>query len=60
MSDCNVAHADLERKVLTVTGKGMKTRALPMNDELMAVVEEELASRPNAKPDDPLFVSRVT
>ena len=59
MSDCNVADADLERKVLTVTGKGMKTRALPMNDELIVVVKEELASRPNVKPDDPLFVSRL-
>ena len=59
LSDCNVADADLKRKVLTVTGKGMRTRALPMNHELAMVIKDELESRPNAKPDDPLFVSRL-
>ena len=59
LRNCNVSDADLDRKVLVVTGKGSKTRALPMNEQFFEVVKVELESRPNAKPNDPLFVSRL-
>ena len=59
LTNCDVADADLKRRVLTVTGKGNRSRVLPMNDELWEIVKAELDSRPGAKPDDPLFLSRL-
>ena len=59
LRNCDVSDVDLDRKVLLVTGKGGKSRSLPISQEMCEVVKAELDLRPGAKPDDPLFVSRL-
>lgn len=55
---CNVCDADLQKRALRVVGKGGKERFIPMNDDLMECIIQELASRPDPLPDDPIFVNR--
>jgi Phage integrase family len=55
---CNVRDADLQKRALRVVGKGGKERFIPMNDDLMECIRQELASRPDPLPDVPIFVNR--
>jgi site-specific recombinase XerD len=41
-----------------VVGKGGKERFIPMNDDLVECITQELASRPDPQPDDPISVNR--
>jgi integrase/recombinase XerC len=54
----NVRDADLDNRALKVIGKGGKERLIPMNQDLLRFMREELAQRPGAQSDDPLFVNR--
>ncbi len=56
--NCNIRDADLINRMLRVRGKGDKERFLPMNEKLVEVMKEEIESRPNVRPDDPLFLNR--
>ncbi len=50
--------ADLDNRALRVMGKGRKERLIPMNQDLLGCIREELAQRQGALSDDPLFVNR--
>jgi site-specific recombinase XerD len=58
LRNCNVRNAELQNRALRVVGKGSKDRLIPMNDDLMECIKQELTSRPHSGPDDPLFVNR--
>jgi site-specific recombinase XerD len=55
---CNVRDVHLQERALRVVGKGGKERFIPMNDDLMECIRQELASHPDPRPDDPIFVNR--
>ena len=40
---------------MTIVRKGGRVRDIPINDEFRSAIEAELAERPKAKPDEPLF-----
>ncbi len=54
----NIGHLDLAAGMVRVTGKGGKTRILPLTEKSVAAVKSYLATRPAAGPGDALFVSR--
>lgn len=56
--NCTVRDADLETGLLHVVGKGDRERYVPMNPVLEQCIREELMSRPDAKPGDPLFLNK--
>ena len=55
LSNCDIVDADLKSGRLTITRKGGKVRQVPINDEVRGAIEAELAERPKAKPEEPLF-----
>ena len=54
----NIGHLDLAAGMVRVTGKGGKTRILPLTEKSVAAVKSYLATRPAAGLGDALFVSR--
>ena len=54
----NVRDADFERDLLRVIRKGNRLDFVPINEILREVIEEELATRGDVMPVDPLFVNR--
>ena len=55
LSNCNVGDFDVENRLLTIVRKGGRVRTIPLNDEAVRGIQAELAERPRAKPDEPLF-----
>ena len=54
----NIGHLDLAAGMVRVTGKGGKTRIVPLTEKSVTAVRSYLATRPTAAPGDALFVSR--
>ena len=49
---------DLASGMMRVTGKGAKTRVVPLTGQCVAAIQAYLATRPGAVPSDALFVTR--
>ncbi|MCY4059431.1 MAG: tyrosine recombinase XerC [Gammaproteobacteria bacterium] len=56
--DIDVRDLDLANGFVTVTGKGRKTRVVPVGKAALDAIEAWLAKRPEASGRDPLFTSR--
>ena len=56
--DIDIRDLDLANGFVTVTGKGNKTRVVPIGKAASDAVEAWLAKRPEASGRDPLFTSR--
>lgn len=56
--DIDIRDLDLVNGFVTVTGKGRKTRVVPIGKAALAAIEGWLAIRPEASGRDPLFTSR--
>ncbi|HUG44639.1 MAG TPA: tyrosine-type recombinase/integrase [Acidobacteriota bacterium] len=56
--NCRVRDADLDGRLLRVVGKGRKERLVPINAILKRCIVEELAGRPGASADEPLFLNK--
>ena len=54
----DLKHLDLANGLVTVTGKGNKTRVAPLGGPAVAAIEAWLATRPDLAPDAPLFTGR--
>ncbi len=54
----DIADLDLSGGTVRVTGKGNKTRILPLGSKAIAAIQAWLATRPKPTPEAPLFVSR--
>lgn len=54
----NVGDVNFEYDFLRVIRKGGKQDYVPLNPVLLRAIRESLAARPNARPEDPLFVNR--
>ena len=56
--DIDIRDLDLVNGFVTVTGKGNKTRVVPIGEAASAAIEAWLAKRPAASARDPLFTGR--
>ena len=56
--DMDIADLDLANGFATVTGKGRKTRIVPVGSAAHEAIDAWLATRRSAKGDEPLFTSR--
>ena len=56
--DIDIRDLDLANGFVTVTGKGHKTRVVPIGKAALQAIEVWLAKRPEAGGRDPLFTSR--
>ena len=56
--DLDLRHLDLANGFATVTGKGNKTRVVPMGSHTVEAVRRWLDTRRRAKANDPLFTGR--
>ena len=56
--DIDIRDLDLVNGFVTVTGKGQKTRVVPIGKAALDAIEAWLARRPEAGGRDPLFTSR--
>ena len=56
--DIDIRDLDLANGFVTVTGKGQKTRVVPIGRAALDAIETWLAKRPEASGRDPLFTSR--
>ena len=56
--DIDIRDLDLANGFVTVTGKGRKTRVVPIGKAALDAVEAWLAKRPEASGREPLFTSR--
>ena len=54
----DIRDLDLANGFVTVTGKGRKTRVVPIGKSALAAIKAWLANRPDASGRDPLFTSR--
>lgn len=52
----NIGDIDLNRKILRVTGKGNKTRIIPLGEKSIPIVLEYLSKRDSVNYNDPLIV----
>lgn len=61
LTGANVADIDRQERIITVTGKGNKTRVLPVGEPALRAIDQWLSLRPLAReqfsPDSPLFIS---
>ena len=57
--DMDIADLDLANGFATVTGKGRKTRIVPVGSAAHEAIDAWLATRPSARGDEPLFTSRL-
>jgi integrase/recombinase XerC len=59
--NANISDLDRSEKIITVTGKGRKTRAIPVGSPAIKAIDRWLSCRPisegNLGPDSPLFIS---
>ena len=56
--DLDLRDIDLANGFATVTGKGNKTRVVPLGSHAVESVSSWLATRPGVRPNDPLFTGR--
>ena len=56
--DLDIGDVDRANGFATVTGKGRKTRIVPVGSAARQAIDAWLATRPNADGDEPLFTSR--
>lgn len=56
LCNLNIGDIDLNRKILRVTGKGNKTRIIPLGEKSIPIVLEYLSKRDSANYNDPLIV----
>ena len=56
--DIDIRDLDLANGFVTVTGKGQKTRVVPIGKAALDAIQNWLAKRPDAIGRDPLFTSR--
>lgn len=56
--DIDIRDLDLANGFVTVTGKGRKTRVVPIGKAALGAIEAWLAKRPEASGREPLFTSR--
>ncbi|MCY4656642.1 MAG: tyrosine recombinase XerC [Gammaproteobacteria bacterium] len=56
--DLNIRDLDLNSQIVTVTGKGNKTRVVPLGTFAVKAVKEWLATRENLAFDAPVFTGR--
>lgn len=54
----DIGAADLQQSIVRVTGKGSKTRIVPIGSAACAALRDWLRTRPEAAAGDPLFTSR--
>lgn len=54
----DVSDLDLDEGFVTVTGKGRKTRQVPLGSHCIAALRAYLAERDAARPSDPVFCAR--
>ena len=58
LCNLNIGDIDLNRKILRVTGKGNKTRIIPLGEKSIPIVLEYLSKRDSTNYNDPLVVNK--
>ena len=61
LTDCNVDDVNLDKQIATITGKGNKTRVVPVGRKAKQMIEQWLAIRQNwlgCNDEQALFISR--
>lgn len=56
--DLDIRHLDLVNGLATVTGKGSKTRVVPLGSHAVEAVRRWIETRRGVRPTDPLFTGR--